>query len=236
MGLKKLVAEDDKPWVTLEQMRASDDGRSSLVTDTPSEADFTLGSEGTAVEGREVDTALYEVLQGLFLLKQDSCTASPELVPTKASVDEVNELGALQSANKNLRLTRCGSCEGCVVQDCGTCKNCADKPKYGGPGVKKQACVARKCITPQVRAFETSAGGYCESSTDVLSTASTVVSGKNWGSVLGEEAPPSALKREGSQTLSILSLITATSRETEDACDSQPRSKRRRRAPVVNSP
>jgi len=45
-----------------------------------------------------------------------------------------------------LKLARCGTCPGCLVTDCGKCKNCLDKPKYGGPGVKKQACVGRKCM------------------------------------------------------------------------------------------
>ena len=31
-------------------------------------------------------------------------------------------------------------------QDCGNCYNCYDKPKFGGPGIKKQACVNRKCL------------------------------------------------------------------------------------------
>jgi hypothetical protein len=31
-------------------------------------------------------------------------------------------------------------------QDCGACYNCTDKPKFGGPGVKKQACINRKCL------------------------------------------------------------------------------------------
>ena len=38
------------------------------------------------------------------------------------------------------------SCDNCCRQDCGTCYNCADKPKFGGPGVKKQACINRKCL------------------------------------------------------------------------------------------
>merc|ERR1719443_1117607 len=46
----------------------------------------------------------------------------------------------------NKRLARCGRCDNCTRQDCGTCYNCADKPKFGGPGVKKQACINRKCL------------------------------------------------------------------------------------------
>eukprot|EP00962_Isochrysis_galbana_P024599 scaffold7551_cov123-Isochrysis_galbana.AAC.14 len=45
------------------------------------------------------------------------------------------------------RLQRCGKCGPCKATDCGTCQNCADKPRFGGKGVKKQACVARRCVS-----------------------------------------------------------------------------------------
>ena len=32
--------------------------------------------------------------------------------------------------------------------DCGRCPNCRDKPKFGGAGVKKQACQHRRCLQP----------------------------------------------------------------------------------------
>mmetsp|Transcript_31600 Transcript_31600/g.96715 ORF Transcript_31600/g.96715 Transcript_31600/m.96715 type:complete len:342 (+) Transcript_31600:51-1076(+) len=51
-----------------------------------------------------------------------------------------------RSKSENKRLARCGSCEGCNAKDCGSCVNCLDKPKFQGPGVKKQACVMRRCV------------------------------------------------------------------------------------------
>lgn len=42
--------------------------------------------------------------------------------------------------------SRCGSCTGCKAADCQICPMCLDKPKYGGPGKKKQCCVKRKCL------------------------------------------------------------------------------------------
>ena len=40
----------------------------------------------------------------------------------------------------------CGACAGCaVVDDCGACINCLDKPKFGGPNIKHQQCVTKKC-------------------------------------------------------------------------------------------
>uniref|UniRef100_A0A3P9MDA5 [histone H3]-lysine(4) N-methyltransferase n=1 Tax=Oryzias latipes TaxID=8090 RepID=A0A3P9MDA5_ORYLA len=45
-----------------------------------------------------------------------------------------------------IRSRRCGVCEGCsVLEDCGTCINCLDKPKFGGPNTKRQCCVYRRC-------------------------------------------------------------------------------------------
>lgn len=43
------------------------------------------------------------------------------------------------------RGARCGNCPGCVREDCGKCPFCKDKPKFGGPGKKKQRCKLRTC-------------------------------------------------------------------------------------------
>ena len=40
----------------------------------------------------------------------------------------------------------CGNCLGCARdEDCGECDFCLDKPKFGGPGTKKQKCELRWC-------------------------------------------------------------------------------------------
>jgi len=44
---------------------------------------------------------------------------------------------------------RCGTCEACLAKDCGRCKNCLDKPRFGGPGIKKKACVNRVCLNAE---------------------------------------------------------------------------------------
>lgn len=46
---------------------------------------------------------------------------------------------------KGVKRKRCGSCPGCLQTDCGSCVFCKDKPKFGGPGKRKQCCEKRKC-------------------------------------------------------------------------------------------
>uniref|UniRef100_A0A803KLM4 [histone H3]-lysine(4) N-methyltransferase n=1 Tax=Xenopus tropicalis TaxID=8364 RepID=A0A803KLM4_XENTR len=54
-----------------------------------------------------------------------------------------------------LRMGRCGTCKGCLVQDdCGKCINCKDKTKFGGPNTKKQCCVFRQCDAILARRLE----------------------------------------------------------------------------------
>eukprot|EP00096_Caligus_rogercresseyi_P010951 TRINITY_DN414_c0_g1_i1.p1 TRINITY_DN414_c0_g1~~TRINITY_DN414_c0_g1_i1.p1 ORF type:complete len:876 (-),score=342.27 TRINITY_DN414_c0_g1_i1:817-3444(-) len=41
---------------------------------------------------------------------------------------------------------RCGECENCNREDCNKCDACRDKPRNGGKGLKKQACIYRVCL------------------------------------------------------------------------------------------
>ena len=43
----------------------------------------------------------------------------------------------------------CMECAGCKREDCGTCQNCKDMVKFGGPGRKKQKCALRVCLSQQ---------------------------------------------------------------------------------------
>ena len=47
---------------------------------------------------------------------------------------------------KKKHRSSCGDCLGCTRdEDCGECDLCLDKPKFGGPGTKKQRCELRRC-------------------------------------------------------------------------------------------
>lgn len=40
----------------------------------------------------------------------------------------------------------CGKCMTCTAEDCGKCIYCLDRPKFGGPFIKKQRCIKRRCL------------------------------------------------------------------------------------------
>jgi len=46
---------------------------------------------------------------------------------------------------KKKKVVRCNKCVPCRREDCGECKSCQDKKKFGGSGVLKQPCIHRKC-------------------------------------------------------------------------------------------
>ena len=49
------------------------------------------------------------------------------------------------TAGKGSKQKRCGRCYGCRAKDCGVCKHCLDKKKFGGPNRLKQCCIHKKC-------------------------------------------------------------------------------------------
>lgn len=53
-----------------------------------------------------------------------------------------------RAIKKRQRGSRCGECYPCLVEDCNECKNCLDKPRNGGEGMRKQGCFQKKCIYP----------------------------------------------------------------------------------------
>eukprot|EP00550_Attheya_septentrionalis_P009201 CAMPEP_0198286756 /NCGR_PEP_ID=MMETSP1449-20131203/5728_1 /TAXON_ID=420275 /ORGANISM="Attheya septentrionalis, Strain CCMP2084" /LENGTH=1361 /DNA_ID=CAMNT_0043984547 /DNA_START=117 /DNA_END=4202 /DNA_ORIENTATION=- len=55
-------------------------------------------------------------------------------------------IGARGTRTRNTKGgTRCGECDPCTRPDCGKCKNCLDKPKFGGQHKFKQSCILKRC-------------------------------------------------------------------------------------------
>ena len=60
-------------------------------------------------------------------------------------------------------------------EDCGECKNCVDKPKFGGRGIKKQACEKRACCNPQEKMKESPLVKAAKAEQALLWSCSTLV-------------------------------------------------------------
>ena len=43
----------------------------------------------------------------------------------------------------------CRNCSACLMEDCGECKFCLDKRKFGGPGKMNKRCKMKQCLTPK---------------------------------------------------------------------------------------
>ena len=67
--------------------------------------------------------------------------SSSEAKKSGGAPSKVQEPGA---RTQGLRQTRCGTCAGCILADCGQCKMCLDKPKFGGLRTKKRPRVKRR--------------------------------------------------------------------------------------------
>lgn len=65
--------------------------------------------------------------------------SSGAAVPSKASLKPAK----ISSSKK---IWSCGKCATCVAEDCGKCIYCLDRPKFGGPFIKKQRCIKRRCL------------------------------------------------------------------------------------------
>lgn len=89
-------------------------------------------------------------------LSVDSLKSSLESSILNGSTKDSNNNNKSNStANGNNKPTKgtagkkvwsCGKCSTCVAEDCGKCIYCLDRPKFGGPFVKKQRCIKRRCL------------------------------------------------------------------------------------------
>ena len=81
---------------------------------------------------------------------EGSAPTRPNELERLAHSQSVRALHAMAEAGRRLPKLkeaaprRCGQCSGCLRIDCGVCKHCKDKPKFGGMGLLKLTCVHRQ--------------------------------------------------------------------------------------------
>ncbi|CAK5077146.1 unnamed protein product [Meloidogyne enterolobii] len=71
---------------------------------------------------------------------------SSHLASSSSSSHPSGPSSSITSTSSINRSQRCGVCRGCQCKPCGQCTYCQDSPQFGGPGVKKQSCVERRCL------------------------------------------------------------------------------------------
>ena len=138
---------DTDDWVPEErELPVSSGGFSCTDTKTAGEAEFA--EEGEPLKLSEEDQSTSEPLRtpsqsSTVIVRQSqrarvpSKKTAPQLAMEK---ERASSPGGPQPPRK--RGVRCMECPACLrTEDCGSCVFCKDKPKFGGPGVKKQACV-----------------------------------------------------------------------------------------------
>ena len=100
------------------------------------------------------------------------------MLPINLSLYElvaVQRLKAMKYGRKNFHnWINCGECDGCRHADCKTCINCLDKPRFGGEGIRKQRCIAKRCHN-RIRicsdiAFSSLTGGINPNDTPIVSS------------------------------------------------------------------
>eukprot|EP00560_Eucampia_antarctica_P001517 CAMPEP_0197832224 /NCGR_PEP_ID=MMETSP1437-20131217/13806_1 /TAXON_ID=49252 ORGANISM="Eucampia antarctica, Strain CCMP1452" /NCGR_SAMPLE_ID=MMETSP1437 /ASSEMBLY_ACC=CAM_ASM_001096 /LENGTH=414 /DNA_ID=CAMNT_0043435469 /DNA_START=102 /DNA_END=1343 /DNA_ORIENTATION=+ len=69
------------------------------------------------------------------------CHVPPMLAPPRGKFNCM-ECTAVTRAKRS----RCGRCQGCLNPDCGVCRFCQDKLKFGGQNKLRSKCVKRECI------------------------------------------------------------------------------------------
>jgi len=110
---------------------------------------LTLPTAPAESEEPDEDPELLFTAAEKFIALSRLTEASTEAINSDDMLDPVGTRPAPRAGSKRPRSVRCGKCDGCEREDCGECKNCVDKPKFGGAGQRKQGCIKKVCHTPR---------------------------------------------------------------------------------------
>merc|ERR1712129_691319 len=77
-------------------------------------------------------------------LKNTSLTPDKKIKrSTKRSIESLN----ISYGHRKRKSNNCRSCAGCLRPECEVCKNCLDRPKFGGKNTLKRKCELRACLS-----------------------------------------------------------------------------------------
>jgi len=94
---------------------------------------------------RRTETAETKCKQLSSETSERELDATPILNRVRSKYEQSDFDESLGSSSSS-RKRKCGCCVGCRRQNCGECKFCKDKAKFGGPNKLRQACKYKKCM------------------------------------------------------------------------------------------
>merc|ERR1719508_67818 len=101
-----------------------------------------LETEALPSKRRRKQTGHYS--EEIMSLKKDLMILKPKKVKNQSKRMDTSLNTSLGFSSKR-KPNNCKSCDGCLREDCGECRNCRDKKKFGGSNKIRQKCVQRKC-------------------------------------------------------------------------------------------
>lgn len=135
-----------------------------------------------------------------------------------AAILEMSEARSVAKASAQRgRTNRCGGCAGCMRGDCGSCKNCRDKPKFGGKGIKKQACVRRTCTNPLPDVAEEDHYDYDDEPEPLAKTARVLATAPD-GFLSAEPSPPLSASSAKALVPALELDAKPRAKATDDSC------------------
>ena len=146
----QIVKDGDDEYILTDSSTLSNTGLSDwsdLSTLSPKSGadteDVELNQEGDSDEGLiTTDGTRHEERFDESEIASKSGSIMGDGTPGGKSKRVHGVYGAKSTATKT---RRCGECIGCQRKNCGKCPSCQDMPKFGGRGLKKQACIWRIC-------------------------------------------------------------------------------------------
>ncbi|XP_053203810.1 myb-like protein A [Panonychus citri] len=95
----------------------------------------------------QAQTAITSTTTGPFSTVKDDPTNEKSTIPIITGTP-ISVIKTKPDRRSKVRVKNwcCLKCANCLADDCGKCINCLDRPKFGGPFVRKQRCVNKKCL------------------------------------------------------------------------------------------
>ncbi|XP_063675415.1 uncharacterized protein LOC134812130 isoform X2 [Bolinopsis microptera] len=120
----------------------SDLSPDKMLSSSASSTEIT--SPDTPRKRRKLKPSIMNSYLKTFELDDDE--EEEEEVPDSVTKKKKKKKRKSPSCEVKKKNRRCGKCEQCTSKNCGTCKFCLDMRCFGGPNLKRQSCILRRCV------------------------------------------------------------------------------------------